>query len=213
VRIARDSSRARLDSAPAGGGLLTSLCAAVTTVLVQADRDASEDIDRTWRADPAGRRLLRAGARAIKPARTGVVAQARPSAVAAASDMVQGWQSWLRAAARAQAPRVRTAHRGRGTAAIVLLATIAALTPPETSAGTAGAAVLAQVRANPAAADLGERARAELLARTRDLFAARARGRLAEIESWGVDASLAQRLREAGEQVRIARQLSLVLAA
>jgi hypothetical protein len=132
---------------------------------------------------------------------------------AAARELVREWHSWLLAAARAQAPRVRTAARGRGTAALVLLAVVAAVAPADPPADAVGAADLERLRAHTAAVDLAARARGELLARTGELFVARARRRLAEIESWGVDAGLASRLREAGEQVRIARQLSLMLAA
>jgi hypothetical protein len=95
---------------------------------------------------------------------------------------------------------------------------VAAVTAPgavndrQRSTGSAAAA-LAELHANRAVAELGERARAELLARMAGLFVVWAGNRLGEIESWGVDAGLPERLRDAGERVRIARQLSLVLAA
>jgi hypothetical protein len=205
LRVARDPSRARVDAAPPGRALLGAVAATLVEWMVEADCAAAEWIERNCRADASVRGLI---ARAVGGG-------AGPSL---AEELVRDWQSWLRTTARAQAPRVRTATRGRSTAALVLLATVAAVTVPDAvddrqrTAGSAAAA-LAELHANRAVVELGERARAELLARMAGLFVVWASSRLGEIESWGVDAGLPQRLRDAGERVRIARQLSLVLAA
>ena len=213
LRVARDPSRARVDVPPPGRALLGAVSATLVEWLAEADRAAMEWIERNCRVDSAVRDLLAGGAAVGAGAGEG----ARMGA-GLADELVQDWQSWLRTAARAQAPRVRTATRGRSTAVLVLLATVAAVTAPDAvndrqrSTGSAAAA-LAELHANRAVAELGERARAELLARMAGLFVVWAGCRLGEIESWGVDAGLPERLRDAGERVRIARQLSLVLAA
>jgi hypothetical protein len=199
VHTAEEPSRARAGTAltPADA-LQVAIAGALAALVVEVDLAAAEEAESRWWAELAGRELLAADESLGRP---------WPGFADAAHNLVHGWQIWLRTQVRAQAPPVRTRTRAYGTGATVLLATIAAVAPPadEITGSSAASTVLRAVLANPVAASLGDRARAEFLVRVGDLLAAEVDRRMAAISRFGIDPGLAARLRDSATEVGVAR--------
>jgi hypothetical protein len=180
-----------------GLAFLEAVTGALAGLIAEADVTAAGRCREAWRARGPGRDLL-----AADPS----LGRARPGFEEAARDLVQGWQQWLRAVARADAPPVRTPSRSYSTAATVLFATIAALAPQRwrVTGSSPAAEVLRTVLDHDELRPLGERARAELLVRVGQLLQSEVDRHLAPVGDAEVDAGLAQRLREAGRRVWLA---------
>jgi hypothetical protein len=187
----------RANQALPGLAFLDAVATALAGLIAEADMTAAARCREAWRARGPGRDLL-----AADPS----LGRARPGFAEAAQDLVQGWQQWLRAVARADAPPVRTPSRSYATAATVLFATIAALAPQRwrVTGPSPAAGVLRTVLDDDGLRQLGERARAELLVRVGELLQSEVDRHLAPLADVEVDAGLAQRLREAGRRVWLA---------
>jgi hypothetical protein len=186
LRAARDPMRAKPAPAPPGRTLLAALGASLSALLVEAQTLADDEIAQHWRNEAAGRRLLR---------------EPTSADPAAARELVRDWLAFVQAEARQSAPAVRTRTRGTATAAIALLATVAAVAPFD-------AGGIDDLRATAAVTRLAEKARAELLVRIEQHLTAAAqvwRGRIAELS---LDPAQVDRLRSAAAGVGVARQLT-----
>jgi len=198
LRTAQDPGRARPSPNEPGRGLRAALVGSLTALLIEADTQAREEIADAWRRHPDGPALL---------------AEPAWDTADAARVLVLEWQAWLQTQVRQAAPSPRTRIRGTVTAAMALLALLAAVAPP-IEAATGGGAVpetLRQVLSVPAIARFGEQARAELATRVEEHLGLAAQRWVARVEALGVDAELDARLRQAAADVSIARQLALVL--
>jgi hypothetical protein len=202
LRIAEEPRRAKpgKDTLTPATGLQAAIAEALAALIVDADLAAADDTGTRWRTERAGRELL-----AADP----VLGRPSPGFVDAAFDLVHGWQQWLAAHVRAEAPSVRTRTRAYGTGAAVLLATIAAVAPPP---GEEAGAELQAIRENPAVMALGERARAEFLVRVGDLLAAEVDRRLSAIGQLGVDPGLARRLLDSAQALGATRHVELAMS-
>ena len=197
LRLATEPRRGRkaADDVPLASRLQAAIAGALAALIVEVDLAAAEETGSRWRSEPVGRELLAADALLGRP---------WPGFADAAHDLVHGWQTWLRTEALDDAAAVHTAARGDATGATVLLATIAAVAPPLDEIADAQTALRAVI-ANPAAAALGDRARAEFLVRVGDLLAAEVDRRLAAISRLGVGPGLAARLRDSAAEIGVAR--------
>jgi len=178
----------------------TAVSTALAGLIVEADVAAALQCRQRWRSEPAGRALLDA-----EGDQRGTVGDA-------AFDLVHDWQTWLRAAVNAEAPRARTRARSYATASTALLATIAAVAPVDddeavavVGAATVRSVMMRRVLAKPDIRALGERARAELLVRFSNLLGAEVDRRLAALSDADVEVGLSQRLRVAAGHVRAAQ--------
>jgi hypothetical protein len=187
----------RSNHAHPGSAFLDVVAAALTTLITEAGVSAAAQCREAWRARGPGRERLAADPSLGRP---------RPGFADAAHDLVHGWQHWLRAVARAEAPPVRTPARPFSTAATVLFGTIAAVAPPRPSGLhiSPAAEVLRTILDDGALHSFGERARAELMIRVGELLQSEVDRHLVPLADVRVDAGLAQRLREAGRRVWLA---------
>lgn len=178
--------------------------AALAGLVSGACTAAAEQCRQEWTAVPAGRALLAANPSLGRP---------RPEVTEVAYRVVSGWLDWLRAAAREQEP-TGPAPSG-ATAAMVLLATLAAVAPPRPGLEEDSNAVdlnqdlldLEPVRR------LGARARMELLVRVGDLLAGEVERHLAALGPAAADPDLAVRLRDAIAEVHAAGPAASSMAA
>jgi hypothetical protein len=110
---------------------------------------------------------------------------------------------------------VRTATRSYGTAATVLLGTVAAVAPPaaDITAPELAPAMLRAVVENESALALGERARGEFLVRVGQLLSLEAERHLAAVSAVGVDPGLGTALREGSARLGMARSAFATLDA
>ena len=183
---------------PPGRPFQAAVLAAVANMITEADAVAAQSVRDQWRLSAPGRVLLASGTGLGRP---------WPGFGDAAHDLVHGWQAWLRAAARDDAPRVRTQTRSFATASTVLLATVVAVAPPpdDVTAAGPGPELLRDLLADPAVRELGEEARAELIRRVEMLNTAEVDRHLAALPAARVEPELAQALRDAAGTVGSAR--------
>ena len=182
------------------------LAEALAALVTDVDLTATERLRARWREAAAGRELL---------AQDDALGRPWPGFTDAAYDLVHGWQQWLRGLARTEAPRVRTATRSYGTAATVLLGTVAAVAPPAADITAPGLApdMLRAVVENESAYALGERARGEFLIRVGQLLSLEAERHLAAVSAVGVDPGLGTALREGSARLGMARSAFATLDA
>ncbi len=201
-----DARSAGGDSARPGERLRAAIVTAAAGLVVEAGGLAAQGAQDGWRAEPPGRELL-----AAEPE----LGQGSPGFAEAAHDLARSWQGWVQAMARLAAPRVRARGRSAKTAAVVLLAMIAAVAPPVESVTAAGPAAqaLRDVLAERAGRTLGDRARAEFLVRVGELFAAEVDRHLVALRRVRPDPGLGGRLRAAADRVRAARHAASLEAA
>jgi hypothetical protein len=184
----RDRAAPSLAGQPLPGRAFhASVAAALADLICDADMVAAQRCAEAWRATAEGRALLAADPRLGRP---------WPGFVDAAHDAVHGWQSWVRSMARAEAPPVRTQTRSYATAAMVLLATAAALAPDVAELVAPGSELRRAALADPEVHGLAERARADFVARVSALVAAEVDRHVAAVTATGVDSRAPQQLRD-----------------
>jgi hypothetical protein len=198
------TGRRRTEARPAAGRplpgkrLLAAIGHALADLIAEAGAAAAQQCQHRWRGDPAGRVLL-----AADPA----LGRGWPGFAEAAEELVGDWQAWLRTVVRQGAPRLRTPARSYTSGATLLLATVATVAPApgDVDAAGAGPALLRTILADDGLRGLGAHARAELLARVRDLLGVEVARHLAPITAAGVDGELSARLRAAAGRLYAAR--------